>query len=218
MPRTRLDRELQKLRKDLEEMGGLVQKSLRDAMSALRNRDTELALKIIKLDEEETNILYMEIEERCIQTIALHQPVAGDLRFISTTMNVASGLERIGDYAKDVAVIIPFIVDEENLDAEEGILQEMGGITEEMARDAIDAFINKNRGKVDEVRIKEEKINSLYGSIFPKLNESVGKDCKKAHLALNLLLIARYLERIGDHSVNIVNRTMYTIKGKGKYL
>ncbi len=217
MPRSRLDRELEKLRRDLKVMGGLVQSALRDAILALKNRDMELSSKIIKVDEEETNVLYRDIEERCIHTIALHQPVAGDLRFISTTMNVASNLERIGDYSKDIAMIIPFIVNEKP-ENEEKILEEMAEIAERMTKDAIDAFINKDKDKVNEVNINENKVDALYGSIFPKLKEMVKVNCDKMPMALNLLLIAKYLERIADHSVNIANRTMYAIKGNDMYL
>jgi len=217
MPRSRLDRELGKLRRDLEAMGELVQKVLKDAILALKNRDMELSSKIIKVDEEETNVLYRDIEERCIHTIALHQPVAGDLRFISTTMNVASNLERIGDYSKDIAMIIPFIVNEKP-ENEEKILEEMAEIAERMTKDAIDAFINKDKDKVNEVNINENKVDALYGSIFPKLKEMVKVNCDKMPIALNLLLIAKYLERIADHSVNIANRTMYAIKGNDMYL
>ncbi len=216
MPERKLDRELEKVRNDLKAMSKLVQKSLKDAMVALKNRDMELSLKVIKLDDE-INTLYREIEERCIHTIALHQPVAGDLRFISTTMNVASNLERIGDYSKDIAMILPFIVNEKS-ENEEKLLQEMGKIAGKMSRDAIDAFINRDKEKVDEVNINEEKIDVLYESIFPKLKEMVKMNCNKVPLALNLLLVARCLERIGDHSVNISNRTMYAISGRRKYL
>ena len=216
MPERKLDRELEKVRNDLKAMSKLVQKSLKDAMVALKNRDMELSLKVIKLDDE-INTLYREIEERCIHTIALHQPVAGDLRFISTTMNVTSNLERIGDYSKDIAMTIPFIVNEKS-ENEENLLQEMGKIAGKMSRDAIDAFINRDKEKVDEVNINEEKIDVLYESIFPKLKEMVKMNCNKVPLVLNLLLVARCLERIGDHSVNIANRTMYAISGRRKYL
>ena len=216
MPERKLDRELEKVRNDLKAMSKLVQKSLKDVMVALKNRDMKLSSKVITLDEE-INTLYKEIEERCIHTIALHQPVAGDLRFISTTMNVASNLERIGDYSKDIAMIIPFIVNEKS-ENEEQLLQEMGKIAGKMNKDAINAFINRDMKNVDAVNINEEKVDALYGSIFPKLKEMLKIDCNKVLIALNLLLVAKCLERIGDHSVNIADRTMYAISGKRKYL
>lgn len=218
MPRRKFNQELEKLRRDLEAMSELVQKALKDAMLALKNRDMELSSKVIKLDNEETNLIYREIEERCIYTIALHQPVAGDLRFISTTMNVASNLERIGDYSKDIAMIVPFIVNEGYSENEEKLLKEMSEIAKKMIRDAMDAFIDKDKDKVNEVNISEEKVDSLYENIFPKLKEMVKKNPEKISLSLNLLLVARYLERIADHAVNIADRTMYAIKGNGEYL
>ncbi len=218
MQRSRLDREFGKVRNDLKVMSELVQKALNDAIAALKNRDIQLSLEVIRVDEDKTNILYREIEERCIHTIALHQPVAGDLRFISTAMDVASNLERIGDYSKDIAMIVPFIVNEKYSGNEERVLEEMGKIAEKMTGDSIDAFINKDRWKVGEVNACEEKIDALYESIFPKLKNMVRVNCDNVSLVLNLLLIAKCLERIGDHSMNITDRTMYVINGGAKYL
>jgi len=218
MPRSKLDQEFIKIKRDLRSMSKLVQKGLTEAMDALRNRDTKLYSKVIKRDREEIDVLYIKIEERCIHCIALHQPVAGDLRFISTAMGVAANLERIGDYAKDIAMIVPFIENEKPLENVEKILQEMGDITVIMTKNAVHSFINKNKSYVDKVNIDEEKIDTLYGNVFQKLKEKLTISCSSAPLALNLLLVARYLERIGDHAVNISKRTMYVIKGAWKYM
>ena len=218
MPRSKLDQEFIKIKRDLRSMSKLVQKGLTEAMDALRNRDTKLYSKVIKRDREEIDVLYIKIEERCIHCIALHQPVAGDLRFISTAMGVAANLERIGDYAKDIAMIVPFIENEKPLENVEKILQEMGDITVIMTKNAVHSFINKNKSYVDKVNIDEEKIDTLYGNVFQKLKEKLTMSCSSAPLALNLLLVARYLERIGDHAVNISKRTMYVIKGVWKYM
>ncbi|OQX21591.1 MAG: phosphate transport system regulatory protein PhoU [Candidatus Altiarchaeales archaeon A3] len=217
MARSALDREISRIKRDLGSMSELVQKALNDAMVALRTRDLELSQKVIDLDNEEIDVLYKEIEERCIQCIALHQPVAGDLRFISTVINVAVDVERIGDYAKDIARIVPFIVDEKPSDAEK-ILQEMGGIVKIMVRDSIDSFINKDKEMFPHVVSDEEKVDALYGSIFPKLKETAeSKNCNIS-LSLNLLLVGRCLERSGDHAINVSRRAMYVIRGVWEYL
>jgi len=218
MPRSKFDRELKRIKEDLKAMSKLVQENLSDAMTALRNRDMEIYSKVIKLDMEEIDVLYREIEELCIQTIALHQPVAGDLRFISTAMIVVANLERIGDYSKDIAQVIPFIEDEPPVDDIEEILQEMGKLGVVMTRHAMNSFVNKNKKYVDKVNIDEEKIDALYGGIFPKLKERAGTTRDSCSITLNLLLAARYLERIGDHAVNISKRSMFVINGAWKYI
>ena len=145
MPRSKFDRELKKISRDLEAMSKLVQDNLDDSIKALINRDIELASKVKELDKEEIDLIFRDVEERCIQCIALHQPVAGDLRFISTAMSVGANLERIGDYAKDVAMIVPFILKDPRLDEEETMLEKMCENTKIMTKEAVSSFINKNR-------------------------------------------------------------------------
>ena len=216
MVRTKFDRELKHLKRDLRTMSKLVQKNLCDATDALRRRDIKLSSEVIKKDNEEINVLYRDIEERCIHCIALHQPVACDLRFISTTMSVAINLERIGDYAKDIAKVVPFITEDAPVDDIEEILREMSNIAVPMTKHAMSSFINKNKRNLSKVNDGEEKIDVLYGSVFRKLKEKVTTSCDICSIALNLLLVARYLERAGDHAVNISKRTTYVINGAWK--
>ena len=216
MPRSKFDRELKKISRDLGAMSKLVQGNLDDSMKALINRDIELASKVKELDKEKIDLIFRDVEERCIQCIALHQPVAGDLRFISTAMSVGANLERIGDYAKDVAMIVPFILKDPRLDEEEKMLEKMCENTKIMTKEAVSSFINKNKNKVNKVNKYEEEVDEIYGSIFPKFKERVAISCGNAPLVLNLLLVARYLERAADHAMNISQRTIYVINGAWK--
>jgi len=97
-------------------------------------------------------------------------------------------------------------------------ISEMGRISSQMGRDAADVFVNENRGKIDEILKKEERVDELYKSIFPILKNAIEKKCEKCPNALNLILIAKFLERIADHSVNIANRAMYEMSGEEEYL
>jgi phosphate transport system protein len=218
MARNKFEQELTRLKTDLRSMSELTQKNLSDALDALRRRDMKLSSEVIKKDEEEIDIIYREIEERCVLCIALHQPVAGDLRFLSTAMSVASNLERIGDYAKDIAMIVPYIINENPLDDIEETLQKMSDICVLMTKHAMDSFIDKDKSYVEGVSIDEEKVDSLYGSIFPKLNERMSANKDNSTIVLNLLLASRCLERIGDHALNISKRSMFVISGAWKYL
>jgi len=218
MAREKFDRELTKLKTDLRSMSELVQKNLSEALDAFRRRDIELSYEVVKRDQEEIDMLYREIEERCVLCIALHQPVAGDLRFLSTAIKVASNLERIGDYAKDIALLVQYIIDEKPLDDIEETLQKMSDICVLMTKHAMKSFIDKDRSYVDGVGIDEEKVDSLYCSIFPKIKERVAANPDNSSLVLNLLLASRCLERIGDHALNISKRSMFVISGAWKYL
>ncbi|RLI93114.1 MAG: phosphate transport system regulatory protein PhoU [Candidatus Altiarchaeales archaeon] len=214
MPRKALDRQIDKIRRDILEMSELVSDAVLKAITALENNDKKMANEVIIGDELIDNY-YTHIKKRVIQTIALHQPVAKDLRFISISLDVAYNLERIGDYARDIAESLDymnkgyFVLDE---------ISEMGRISSQMSGDAADVFVNENRENIDEILKKEDRVDELYKSVFPTLKNIIEKKYEKYPDALNLILIAKFLERIADHSVNIANRAMYEMSGEEEYL
>lgn len=202
-------------------------------MIALSNLDSNLAKEVIEKDKV-TNEFYTEIKERCIQTIALQQPVAKDLRFISISMDVASNLERIGDYAVDIAKNVGYILTEspqiseefdrkvlkliDGGDGNKNLILEMGEIVASMAEKAGPAFINRDTKAIDEIHKLEEEADRLFGKVFRKLEDISRKDAEGVSFALNIILTARYLERIGDHSINITKRTFYAMKGREEFV
>lgn len=210
------------LRQDIMEMSKISQRSLHEAILALKRRDIK-AEEVFRLEKVADN-LYLKIEDRAIQMVALYQPVASDLRFLTSSMAVGTCLERIADYSIDIAKIIQYVKDEkENIAA----VFEMSKIAEKMITDSTYAFVNKNEEKVKSVLKKEEVVDALYSNMFSELYKFISfailngekKKRESAYIvAINFLLIARYLERIGDHSVNIANKTMYAIKGEKEYL
>lgn len=214
MARKTLDIELEKIGKDILRMGDMVCYTITNSEIALRNRDMKLSTKLINNDDN-VDSLYKDIEERCIRVIALHQPVARDLRFITAAMNVASNLERVGDCQVDIAKIVPYIADESiNIDE----IKTMADIGKEMIRNATDGFIRNDSKNVELVKSSEEQVDELYKCIFPILKRIVMEKPERITLALNLLLVARHLERTGDHAVNIANRAMYSISGREEFL
>jgi len=232
MPRASLDFQIETIKEDILKMTKAVDEQVRDAMKALAHLDNGLAKKVIENDKE-TNALYGEIKERCIQTIALQQPVAKDLRVISIAMDVASNLERIGDYAVDIAKNVDYILKESphlskefNKDVlklidEEGgknLMQEMGEVASAMVRDSGPAFIYEDAKKIEEINRLEDHVDDLFRRVFRKLEDISRKDSEGVSFALNLILTARYLERIADHSVNITRRTFYAMKGSEEYI
>lgn len=214
MARKTLDIELGTVEKGIIKMSNMVCETITNSEIALRNRDMKLSMKVINNDDN-VDGLYKGTEERCVRIIALHQPVARDLRFITAAMNVASNLERIGDYQVDIAKIVPYIADEKmNMDE----IKTMADICKEMTMNATDGFIRKDSKKIEFVKSAEERVDELYKCIFPILKRIVMEKPERICLALNLLLVGRYLERTGDHAVNIANRAMYAISGEEEYL
>ena len=232
MPRATLDFQIDTIKGDILKMTKVVEQQLRDAMKALAHLDSDLAKKVIEKDDV-TNALYGEIKERCIQTIALQQPVAKDLRVISISMDVASNLERIGDYAVDIAKNVDYILKESpNLskefnkdilklidgDRHENLIIEMGEVVVAMVRDVGPAFIHEDAAKIEEILKLEDQVDDLFRRIFRRLEDISRKDVEGVSFALNLILTARYLERAADHSVNITKRSLYAMKGKEEYI
>lgn len=233
MPRQKLDFQIETIKGDILKMNKVVESQVRDAMKALSHLDHDLALQVIERDNE-TNALYGEIKERCVQTIALQQPVAKDLRFISIAMDVASNLERIGDYGVDIAKNVDYILkesphlsDEFNRDVlklidngctNKNLIIEMGEVAAEMVKNAGPAFINEDGKKIEEIMKLEDRVDELFSRVFHKLEDISRKDTEGVSFALNLVLTARYLERIADHSINITRRTYYAMKGRGEFI
>lgn len=214
MPRKALDNEMEKIKRDIMEMSELVRNAVSNTMNALEKNDRKLANEVV-LGDELINNYHTQIRRRSIQAIALQQPVAKDLRVISISLDVSGNLERIGDYAKDIAEMLEhmngaYIVPDE--------ITEMGKMTLQMVEAAGEAFVNEKKEKIDAVLRMEEAVDETYESTFPVLKKVACEGGERCTSALNFALIAKFLERIADHSVNIVNRALYGMYGKEKYL
>ncbi|MBN2251297.1 MAG: phosphate signaling complex protein PhoU [Candidatus Altiarchaeota archaeon] len=233
MPRKKLDFQIKTIKDEIEELTDLVAGQVGDSVKALSKLDEKDAKKVIE-DDKKANELYTEIKERCIQTIALQQPVAKDLRFISISMDVATNLERIGDYAADIAKNVGYILSESPhiseefnhkvlklIDGEkngENLVTGMSKAAMEMVKKAGRAFISQDPEKLKEIEGLEEAVDEYFRRIFRRLEHISRTDAEGVSFALNMILTARYLERIGDHSMNIASRTMYAMKGREEFI
>ena len=168
-------------------------------------------MKVIDADNEVTNVLYRDIEERCIHCIALHQPVACDLRFIHTAINVAAHMEIIGNHARDIAGLVPGIVNESTLENEEKTLQKMCDTSLMMIKNAMNSFVNKNKKYINKVDIGEEKVDALYDKLLGELKKKVKSNNAHASLIFNPLIAAKCLERAGNHASKISKKTIYAV-------
>lgn len=207
------DEELKFLHQDILKMGIMAQEAIFKSVEALKNRDKTAAQEIINSDDR-IDALELEIDEECIDLIARHQPMAGDLRFITTGMKINAELERIADLAVDIAQRVLELVDKPMLKPLIDI-PKLSVIAQNMVRDAIDAFVKKDVALAKKVVLSDPEADKLRNLVQEELvNEYMVKDPSAAGRAVPLLLIARHLERICDHTTNIAEDVVYMVQAE----
>jgi len=207
------DEELKELHKEILRMGVLTQEAIFKSIEALKNRDKAKAQDIINTDDR-IDELELSIDERCIDLIARHQPMAGDLRFITTGMKINAELERIADLAVDISQRVLELADKPLLKPLIDI-PKLSTIAQNMVRDSIDAFVKKDVALAKKVVLSDEEADNLRNLVQEELiNDYMAKDSTAAPRAVPLLLIVRHLERICDHTTNIAEDVIYMVEGK----
>jgi len=210
--RESFQKELDELRDSILKMGNMVESALDNAMTSLKRRDIDLAHKVIAGDVE-IDALELEIEQKSLSLIALQQPMARDLRFLGTALKINTDLERIGDYASNIAKVMidlgdqPFI--KPLID-----LPRMAEIGQKMIRDNLQAFVTYDYELAMKTAERDHEIDHLYNQIFRELLVLMGEDPKNIKQSTYLLLIARCLERVGDHATNISEWIVYMATGR----
>jgi phosphate transport system protein len=206
------EEELQQLRAKVLEMGGLVEKQIDDAMSSLTQRDSELAKQTIARDHM-VNYLDVTIDEACTRLLALHQPAARDLRFIMTSLKIATDLERIGDIAQNVCERALELNEEPPLHPYVD-LPRMAEWARSMLRDSLDAFVREDTELALDVCQRDDFIDKLTAEVFSRLLGRMVEEPKTVTRSTRILFLAKYLERIADHATNIGEMVVYMAKGK----
>lgn len=205
------DLALEELHKDILAMGVYAQESIYKAIEALKNRDKKQAQEIIDFDDK-IDQLELVIDEKCIDLIARHQPMAGDLRFITTGMKINAELERIADLAVDISQRVLELADKPLLKPLIDI-PKLAAIAQTMIRDAIDAFVKRDVHLARKVVLSDSEADKLRNLVQDELiNDYMAKDASSASRAVPLLLIARHLERICDHTTNIAEDVIYMVE------
>ncbi|MFA5389470.1 MAG: phosphate signaling complex protein PhoU [Candidatus Omnitrophota bacterium] len=208
-----VDEELKDLNKDILKMGALAEEAIYKSIEALKNRDKEMAKGVIDSDNNIDN-LELAVDEKCIDLIARYQPMAKDLRFITTGMKINSELERIADIAVDIAQRILEIADKPLLKPLVDI-PKLASVAQNMVKMSIDAFIKGDIELAKKVLLSDSEANHLRDAITKELIEDyMVKDATTAPRAVQLLLIARFLERICDHTTNIAEDVIYMVNAK----
>ncbi len=206
------DDELKILRERILKLGCMVENAIRDSVKALVERDSELAKEVIKRDHL-VNALDVGIDEECVRLIALRQPMARDLRLITTAMKITTDLERMGDLAVNIAERAIELNDEPQLKPFVNI-PKMAEITQTMVRDALDSFVTGCSRLPYEVIKRDDEVDDLTVRNFEELLSFMIQDPKIIPLAVKRTYIAKYLERIADHATNIAEMIIYMCKGK----
>ena len=207
------DEELVELQKDLIKMAEMAQEAIRKSIEALKNSDEAVAKKIISADDI-IDQLELSVDERCIDLIARHQPMAGDLRFVTMAMKANGEIERIADLAVDIAQRVLEISGKPLLKPLIDI-PKLSTIAQRMVKDAISAFVNKDIELAKSVVLADSEADTLKNAVQKELvNDFMSKDASTASRAVPLLLIARHLERICDHATNIAEDVVYMVAGK----
>jgi len=216
MKREHTDREyeaeLRTLREQMLLMGAKVEEMIKSSVQALEDRDTPLARRMIDYDHQ-INRLEMEIDEHCLRVLARRQPVASDLRFLTIALKLVTDLERIGDLGVNICERVIELNEEPPLKPYSG-LKMMSETAQRMIREALDAFVQGDAERAQQVLSRDRVLDDLYAQIFRELLTYMMEDPRNIYRATRVQSIAKYLERIGDHATNVAEMVVFMVKGK----
>ena len=203
------DVDLQELTRKVSEMGGLAEERVRAAVQSIVQRDTQVIDRVMRGDEP-INALHIEIDDRCFRLLALHQPMATDLRSIVAAVKINTDLERVGDLAVNIAEAARRYVAHPPVKQLIDI-QEMGEIAQGMLRDALDAYVRRDTDLAQRVLDEDDKLDSLKTHVFRELLNIMLNDTATVEPSIDLILVSRHLERIGDHATNIAEDVIFMV-------
>jgi phosphate transport system protein len=206
------DQQLNLLSRKILEMGGLVEQQLAFATEALATRDIEAAARVIEHDDR-VDDLEEEIDKHAIRLLATRQPMAIDLRHIAMAMKISNDLERIGDYAVNIAKRIERLVKVPPVQSQYAIPR-MAQITQAMIKDVLDAYLERDAARAVTAWHRDDEVDAMYESLFRELSTYMIEDPRNITACINLLFIAKNLERTGDHITNIAEKIHYMVHGQ----
>ena len=210
--RKQFTKELENIKKRILALGAMVEERVQIAIKAIDTNDADLAQQIIKKDYEidETEV---EIEEECLKVLALHQPMAIDLRFIVAVIKINAELERIGDQAVNIAERVDVTAKREQLDFYFDY-SSMGEKAQAMLKMSLDALIQLDYDLAFKVVIMDDEVDKIKLEAYDKIKKAMGENPDKIGYLINLFLISRHLERLADHATNIAEQVVYLVEGE----
>ncbi len=206
------DEELKVLKEKLLQMAALAEEAIARSIKSLVDRDSSLSEKVIEQDPL-IDVLEIEVDKHCLKLLALRQPIAIDLRFITSAMRINSQLERIGDQAVNIAERTLELMKEPLLKPLIDIPR-MATLAQKMIKDSLDAFVNKDAALAKSVCESDDEVDNLNDQVFRELLTYMMQDTSTINRAVHLMLIGRHLERIADHATNVAEDVIYLVLGK----
>ena len=207
-----LKKEIDNLKKELLTLCAMVEDSFRQAVKSIKNRDVKLAEKVITSDIG-IDQMEVKVEEDCLKILALHQPVAIDLRFIITALKINNDLERIGDLAVNIAERSQFLSAQKPIDMLFDF-ETMAEKTQAMVKSSIDALVNIDCDLASQVCQADDEIDAINRQMYEQAKMQIKQDPENIEILIHLLSVSRHLERIADHATNIAEDVIYMVKGE----
>ena len=206
------DQDIDRVRALISQMGGLAEHAIGEAMRCLTQRDVEGAQRVVENDKK-LDALEIETERRAVQLIALRAPMAGDLRDVVAALKISGVVERIGDYAKNIAKRVPLLEGAGKIEPL-ALLPEMARIAAGMVHDVLDAFVQRDEEMAVQVWERDSAVDDFYDSIFRTLLTHMIENPQNIGQSAHLLFVAKNLERVGDHATNIAEMVYYAATGQ----
>ncbi|MFN3972605.1 MAG: phosphate signaling complex protein PhoU [Gemmobacter sp.] len=206
------DRDLEAVQAMIMKMGGLVEAAILSAAQALETRDEELADKVQRGDAA-IDALEEQVNAECARLIALRAPTASDLRTVLTVMKIAAGLERCGDYAKNLAKRSTVLAQMAPIGSSAGSIRRMAKSVEQLLKDALDAYISRDAELAADVRLRDKEVDQMYNALFREFLTHMMEDPRNITACMHLHFIAKNIERVGDHATGIAEQVIYLVTG-----
>lgn len=207
-----LQRQFERLKKSILTLGTVVEESVEKSLRSIESRDGDLALEVIEGDER-IDLMEVDVEEECLHTLALHQPVAFDLRFVIATLKINSDLERIGDLAANNGEQARMLASESTVVSAPFDLRQMGRTVRDMLKKSLDALVNVDPELAEEVCTLDAQVDRLHRESYDLVAEAMRQNPHQIEQMIQMLSISRRLERMADHCVNIAQDVLYMARG-----
>lgn len=211
--RNRFDEQLERLNNDMVHMGELCETAINNATTALKEGNQELANEVVRFDDQ-IDQMEREIESICLKLLLQQQPVARDLRQISAALKMITDMERIGDQAADIGEII--VSEKKDAQVDIPMIIQMSEAAAKMVRDSVEAYVKKDLALAGGVIEADDRVDLLFEGVKTKLIQRIAENAEDGRHAIDLIMVAKYLERIADHATNIAKWVEFSITGVHK--
>jgi phosphate transport system protein len=206
-------RQIDRLKEQILVMGGMVEKSVDEALRAIESRNVELAKKVIANDDE-IDRMDVEIEEECLHTLALYNPVASDVRYVVAVLTINKDLERIGDLATSLAEEAIFLADDPPIQQAPFDIMDEGRRVRTMLKNCLDALVNRDASLARKVLKADDEVDRIHREMYRGVKEAIRQNPLETGRFIEMLNTSRQLERIADHAVNIAEDVIYVVEGR----